>query len=115
VPTSADRPLALELAIEQSGEVRATVDVSLRSSSRPFSLPSSGTRSLMFRFGDALLGGILTSSSDQDFEPGGEYRDVTLDLWDDSDTPSIAIGSSFIVWYGEDVGEGSVKGLAMDA
>lgn len=69
----------------------------------------------MFRFGDSLIGGTVTSADDDDFTPGGEYRNATLDLWGELEQVSIAPGSSFTVWYGEDVGEGTVTALTASA
>ena len=71
-------------------------------------MPGSGTRSLLFRFGEVTYGGELISASDDDFEPGSDHRNATLDLWE-ADSATVVVGAEFVVYYGGDVGHGIVR------
>lgn len=94
--------------------MEAIVDLTLEPSDRRFVLPASGTRSLLFRFGDMAFGGTLTSTGDEDFKPGGTYVGATLGFWHGDDS-TIAVGARFVVWYDGDVGQGVVTSMPRHA
>lgn len=95
----------------QSALVQVTVDLSLTPSERQFVLPASGTRSLLFRFGEDTFGGVLTDASNRDFQPGGNHAGASLDVWA-ADTSAIVVGTEFVIWYDGDIGRGVVTATA---
>jgi hypothetical protein len=78
--------------------------------SRHFRLPASGTPSLIFVFReDRQLGARAYSETRDDFAPGTSQENVRLDFWADDDwTDVVVTGAEFVVWYGGDVGRGTI-------
>lgn len=69
---------------------------------------------MLFRFdeveGQPMFGAVATSSDGRDFEPGGSFAGVQLWFWGDVEGHiTIEPGARFVVWYGGDIGEGSVQ------
>jgi hypothetical protein len=58
---------------------------------------------------DMKLGALAVSPAGVDFAPGTTQDEVQLDFWaDDEWTTVVQPGSTFVVWYGGDVGSGVV-------
>jgi hypothetical protein len=69
---------------------------------------------MLFRFddaeGQAMFGAVATATDGRDFEPGGSFLGVHLWFWGDvEDHVTIEPGARFVVWYGADIGEGTVR------
>jgi hypothetical protein len=86
----------------------ARVAIELHASDRQFKLPGGGSRSLLYRFGEVLLGARAVTADGRDLSPGSSHPDVTLEFWADEADAAVAPGAAFTVWYGEDVGSGVV-------
>jgi hypothetical protein len=80
-----------------------------------------GTRSLLLRFpppngdhaGPVTLGAVLTPRTASDLTPGSQV-DVEALFWTDEARIHATVGASFDLWYGRDVGHGTVTGVADD-
>lgn len=89
----------------------ARAAVSFESSDdRHFALPADGTNSLLYVFGaDRKLGARAYSPTGTAFAPGAAQDDVRLDFWAaDEWTDVVQPGAAFVIWYGGDVGHGTI-------
>ena len=100
---------AIGLALQN---VQCVVDRGSHVPGLRFALPASGTRSLLFRFGDVTFGGVLTSVSGEEFKQGVEPIAATLELWH-LESAQIGVGAEFVVLYGGDVGHGVVTPIVI--
>ena len=69
---------------------------------------------MLFRFdeveGQPMFGAVAIASDGRDFEPGGSFAGVHLWFWADAEARAIVEpGARFVVWYGADIGEGTVQ------
>lgn len=91
--------------------VRVAAVVTLWKSERAFNLPGTGTRSMLFRFGeDRLFGAVATSLAGAAFAPGTEHE-ADLEIWAEGADGVVVEGAEFVVWYGGDVGTGKVAAI----
>ena len=93
------------------GHVDAVADLTLWPSERGFSLPAEGTPSMLLRFGGpggVTLGVRATDSTGVAFAPGTDHSGVKLVFWAEEAKTVVAVGSQFDVWYGGDIGSGSI-------
>jgi hypothetical protein len=80
-----------------------------------------GTRSVLLRFPPTnsdqaepvTLGAALTPWDGSDLTPGSEVEAEAL-FWTDEARIHATVGASFDLWYGRDVGHGTVTGVADD-
>ena len=94
--------------------MKAVADMDLWQSEKTYSLPADGTRSMLFRFGGPegiTVGAHATDPSGTPFEPGTTHHGIGLESWADESAELVAIGSSFDVWYGPDIGSGRITAV----
>jgi hypothetical protein len=96
--------------------VEITAKVILWDSDRHFRLPGTGTRSMLVRFGDGAsavsFGTWAVDDNGEAFSPGTAHDVVRLSIWSDPEARRVvAEGAEFVVWYGADVGRGSVTSI----
>jgi hypothetical protein len=66
---------------------------------------------MLFRFGDGrLFGAVATSTEGGPFAPG-TVHEAELQIWADEADEVVAEGAEFVVWYGGDVGTGTVTAV----
>jgi hypothetical protein len=76
---------------------------------------TNGSRSLLFRFKDGqpdelIVGATLEIEQDAEIVPGADYQGV-LGIWAEEVATLLQPGEPFIVWYGGDIGHGTVTAL----
>lgn len=94
--------------------VEYVVDLKLWSSDRRFKCPGDGCRSLLYDFEGAktLIGAHAVTADGRDLAPGTAHQGVVLAPWAEiPDVYEVAAGVRFTVWYGGDVGEGTVTAV----
>jgi hypothetical protein len=94
--------------------VEYVVDLELWSSDRRFKCPGDGCRSLLYRFegAQALIGAHAVTADGRDLAPGSSHHGVVLTPWAEiPEVYEVAAGVRFTVWYGGDVGEGTVTAV----
>ena len=93
--------------------MRVEAQIKLWPSDRRFRLPATETPSMLYRFSedDTMIGGRSTSASGTPFAPGTDHM-VTIDFWaEDFARAMVREGGRFVIWYGEDIGEGVVNAV----
>ncbi|HVE73907.1 MAG TPA: hypothetical protein VNA30_02285 [Mycobacteriales bacterium] len=78
---------------------------------REYSLPGSGSRSMLFVFDGQQIGAHAVSGSG-DFVPGSIHPSVSLTFWGDAALAIVRPGASFDVWYGDTIGRGRVESVS---
>ena len=59
---------------------------------------------------EQMFGVVIINPAGAEFEPGLDVADATLEPWaGPKDLPQIKSGLSFTLWYGGDVGAGTVR------
>ena len=59
---------------------------------------------------EQMFGVVITNPAGTEFVPGVDVPAATFDPWaDPNDLPQIEPGLSFTLWYGGDVGTGTVR------
>lgn len=94
-------------------QVRFVADLSVwADSERAFRLPAQ-TRSMLVRLEgppEQTFGVVITNPAGTEFAPGVEVAAALLEPWaDPGDLPHIEPGLSFNLWYGRNVGAGTVR------
>lgn len=68
---------------------------------------------MIFVFGqDRQLGARAYDESGDDFAPGTSHSNVRLDFWaEDEWTDVVQVGAEFVIWYGGDIGRGTIDAV----
>jgi hypothetical protein len=98
--------------------VALIVDMRFWPSDGKFSLSGDQCRSLMLGFdsqGEPVrLGAVVTTVGYKPLVPGTMHRAVKVQMWADYPSELSEVGTAFSIWYGEDVGTGTVVGTEPD-
>lgn len=80
---------------------------------RHYNFPSNGTPSMIFVFSqERQLGAWAYDDADAPFAPGTSHANVRLDFWaDDEWTDVVQPGAEFVIWYGGDIGRGTIEAV----
>lgn len=92
-------------------ELTAVVDLRLAAHDRTFRLPGTGSPSLLYVFDGQQIGARAVTLDGSDLMPNSTHEGVALTFWADEARVLVVPGQTFMVWYGGDVGEGTVRSV----
>ena len=70
---------------------------------------------MLLRFGGPdgqMIGMRATDPTGLPFAPGTDHRAVRLVFWAKDASTTVAVGAAFDVWYGGDIGSGTITAIA---